>query len=216
MLSVANLTVLAVNLYVGQYTGNSYGNSSNTVIVAGTNSAGIQATIKLNAGVLQIGAAALASNNLVLIGNGGIITNVGAVTVGGSGGSRNSLVITNGGQLWSTTASLIGSVANSNSVLVVGGGSGGATSLWNPCPNSHHRQQFGNRQVLTVNGAGAAGGVIVTNIGTVYVGYSATGGTRGSFGNSMVINATAVRSSVAAAPLISATRTAALSPPTTR
>jgi len=88
-LTVANGGYLSVsNLVVGSYSSGSpgYGSSSNTVTVAGANAAGSNATINLRGGVLWIGNANAASNNLVLVGAGGVLTNMGAVTVGGTGG----------------------------------------------------------------------------------------------------------------------------------
>ena len=159
-----------------------YGSSSNTVIVAGTNSSGAKATISLNGGALWIGNAAgsggtrAANSNLVLIGNGGIITNAGAVTVGvGSSSTGNSLILTNGGQLFSTNTSSIGNGGDNNTALVMGGG--GGTSFWslgNQTLNVGAGGGIGN--VLRVDGAGVTGGAVVAN-GGLFVG---SGGSRNS------------------------------------
>jgi methionine-rich copper-binding protein CopC len=153
-----------------------FGSSGNTVIVAGTNSLGAKATISLNGGSLSIanatggtGSTRAANSNLVLIGNGGIIANAGAVTVGVSQNSTgNSLILTNGGQLFSANTSSIGDAGNTNSVLVVGG-SGGIShwSLGNQMLNVGAGGGIGN--VLRVDGAGMIGGAMVTNVSSLYL-----------------------------------------------
>jgi hypothetical protein len=151
-----------------------YGSSSNTVIVAGTNSTGSKATISLNGGSLWIGNASgtgptrAANGNLVLIGNGGIITNAGFVTVGvGSSSTGNSLIITNGGQLFSINASVIGSAGDTNSTLVIGGS--GGISHWSLGNQTLTVGAGGVGNVLRVDGAGVAGGAVVTNVNTFYL-----------------------------------------------
>ena len=143
--------------------------------VAGVDAAGNSATLAFpTAGTLTVGGGtgtptspAPGTNNLALVGLGGLVTNAASVNVGQDTNSvRNMLVITNGGQVFSTGNSAIGYVTgcNSNSVTV-GGGAG--VSLWN----------LGNRSLAIGNNANAtnnsftlfAGGVL-TNISSLILG----------------------------------------------
>ena len=162
-----------------------YGSSGNSLTVAGTNSAGAKATINLNSGALSIGYALSGGGsvgkpgtNLAQVGSGGVITNAGAVLLGGGAALGNSLVITNGGQLWSGGGAHYignGAGANTNTALVIGGG--GETSRWSlggQTLNVGAGGGIGN--VLRVDGAGVTGGAVVAN-GGLSVG---SGGSRNS------------------------------------
>jgi hypothetical protein len=154
-----------------------YGSSGNSVTVAGTNSAGAKATISLNGGSLSIGytqagggAVGTPSTNLVQVGSGGVITNAGAVLLGGGAALGNNLVITNGGQLWSGVGAHSignGAGANNNTALVTGGS--GGTSLWSLGGQTLTVGAAGAGNVLRIDGAGVAGGAILTNVNTFYL-----------------------------------------------
>ena len=119
--SVSNLTVGCFPLASG------WGSASNTVTVAGANAAGSNATINLRGGYLFIGNGDQATNNLVLVGGGGVITNAGAVTIGGLlTSANNSLIITNGGALFSGAVSIGSANLCNNNLYKIDGGSVGS------------------------------------------------------------------------------------------
>jgi len=144
------------------YTAGSSGNITvgrngvtNQLIVWGADPYGNPAYVNGNNIALTVGggsAGTMGSNNLVLVGPGGIITNMSGVNVGGSGPSDtnnffNGLVITNGGQLFGNSGgNVIGYATNcNNNFITVGGGTN--TSLWNL---NFHSMIIGNVSILGV------------------------------------------------------------------
>ncbi|MCX7008394.1 MAG: autotransporter-associated beta strand repeat-containing protein, partial [Kiritimatiellaeota bacterium] len=124
------------NVYIGNSVSNAavYVNS-NAVWSLGTNATGVTSgTNNLN---LYVGNNAGGSNNTLQI-NGGLVTNVYQVFLGGTaaGASGNQLIITNGGRLYignaavSSASGTIGASANSNSVVIAGTNSAGGKATW--------------------------------------------------------------------------------------
>ena len=124
------------------------------------------------------------TNNTCWVGQNGLVTNIGAVFVGGSGVPdvnmvNNSLVITNGGQVFSGGNSYIG-FTNSDigNWVYVGGASGQTNSLWNL---KNTTLTLGNNGGLNNLNPGAASntliiasGGLVTNITTLTVGVNSS------------------------------------------
>jgi len=100
--------------------------ASNTITVAGANALGSNSIIQLNGGSFDIGNGIGSTNNRVIIGLGGVITNAGIVGIGAStrsgGAFDNGLIVTNGGRFFSgsvTVGNLAG--ADSNFYKIDGG-----------------------------------------------------------------------------------------------
>ena len=161
---------------------NSAGTSSNGVIVAGTNGSGGKATFDCGVGNnrINLGANTSTTNNWVLVGDGGVITNVSLFIYG----STNSLTITNGGQVYTAGAVIARAPAYGSYVMV-----GGADSAGNKAT------LFSSGDVTLGGNAGAAGPAngnwiwvdqngLITNTTTGKIGI---GMDTNAFGNYLVI-----------------------------
>ncbi|MCG3149122.1 MAG: hypothetical protein PCFJNLEI_02581 [Verrucomicrobiae bacterium] len=150
----------------------------------------------LEGNALTIGDAASKTNLLRVDGLGvagrAVVSNVGALVLGGSAtATGNRLIVTNGGVLLRTTGvsgdTVIGGAgSSSNSVLVVGGNSG-ATSVWNNGGGKGlvigNNGAFDNS--LLVDGRGVAGGAVVTNLTAATA--LEVGGGSGAFRNQLIL-----------------------------
>ena len=142
--------------------------------IAGADANGNPATLNgVGAGAFILGGssqdAAYATNGLVWVGQGGLVTNVSTVTVGlTTNAYGNRLIITNGGQMFSINAAAIGSLPNANSNSVTISGAFGTTnSLWNLGFTNLiiGNNQFASNNYVTLNAGG-----ILTNVTTVILG----------------------------------------------
>ena len=160
--------------YIGEYAG-----SSNRMVVAGGGTGGAVSVWDNGNALLYVGyqTGTCTGNVLQIDGvgvvGGAVVTNVSALGVGVFDGILNSVIVTNGGQLWTKagTTYIGSSTHGSNSLLVVGGGSGGAPALWNAGAQTitvGSRASIGG--ILRIDGAGVAGGAVVTNVGGIHVG----------------------------------------------
>ena len=189
--------VVTLNQYPGnQYgggglnMGNAAGAANNSVIVAGTNAAGLKAQWNLNRDRFNIGASAGSTNNWVRVDDGGVVTNTTLFFYGLNG----ALFVTNGGQFYSSGLSL-GRGGFNNSILVSGTNGGGSQSLlsfyggtviiggasvssFQPGTNNTVRVDAGgfmtNQGSLLIGGSGGfdsnsiANGLIITNGGQAF------------------------------------------------
>jgi len=180
--------------------------TNDNVWIGGTNSVTGARSLVNNAGQqLTVGAGgggAISISNTLTIGSGGLVTNVGAVIIGGNtttdiNPSINQIVITNGGQLFNSGYTIIGynSNANSNSITIAGTNSSVGSSLWSAGgQNVYIGYNTGNYWYSTNTNAGVINtntnnfyaqttnnfvnvltGGVLTNAGTVLI-----GGTNGS------------------------------------
>ena len=150
---------------------------SNLWTVAGADTSGKRATLLLTSGTgiliggAQITAATPGTNNVLWVGQNGLVTNSTAakIYVGSDTNSfGNGLVIANGGQVFSGAASQIGSTNNANNNYVTIGGTFGTTnSLWNLGNTS---LTIGNNASASNNFATLFAGGILTNVSTVILG----------------------------------------------
>ena len=165
------------------------GGSYNRLLVAGTNVAGQKALWSLSTDRLQIGTGNSAySNNTVVVGSGGQITNANIFIYG----LNNSLTVTNGGQIYADGLT-VGRIGFDNCSLYVGGADsvgkatvffprgtdnltvgGGQASPGGPNP--------GTNSLATIDGNG-----VVTNVNIVYVGGSDRSNDVYCVGNRLVI-----------------------------
>ena len=146
---------------------------SNSWFVIGADSAGNRATLDVGVkplavgGTAGLGGSAAGSNNLVWVGQGGLITNA-VLSVGGDiNAGANGLVITNGGQLFVTAAgNSIGSYSNANNnYLIVGGNN----ALLNMGGNS---LTIGSNAFALNNSLYLNSGGILTNVSQILLGGS--------------------------------------------
>ena len=176
---------------------------TNYWLVAGADSAGNPATFNGGRGVLQIGGVAglgdsaySGTNNWLWVGQGGLVTNLNSINVGGDTNAlNNGMIIINGGQVFTAGTSLIGyqNSANNNYVSLGGGTN---SSLWN----------LGNAS-LTIGGTALASnnyvtlfaGGVMTNVSSVVLGgvnslLNFNGGmlAAGANGNLIATNSTSV------------------------
>ncbi len=169
----------------------SAGNSGNSIVVAGADGSGKKAVLDLsgintsgNANRLIIGGAqSTATNNYVLVGAGGVITNV---TVYCFNGYTNGLTITNGGQVYAIGVA-VGRSGFADYLNVAGADSAGNRALLAGANNANFDLYIGGSGGGPVNAStncsvyvGQSG--VVTNINAVRVGPDTN-----SFGNSLVI-----------------------------
>ncbi len=143
---------------------------TNACFVSGADAAGNPSAIRFlsTAGPVFVGGnngvidASYPTNNLLWVGQGGLITNAGLVYVGGQSNSiLNSLVITNGGQVFSTGAGAIGASINANNNSVILGGAFGSTNaLWNL---GNQSLTIGNNAFASNNYATLFTGGVLTN-----------------------------------------------------
>ena len=178
---------------------------NNALYIAGADSAGNLATLSVNASLLSIGGGSTSdtyfgTNTLVWVGQGGVITNVGSVTVGnGSNAFNNSLIITNGGQVFSKGSSSVSAFVNANSNYVIIGGSFGPTNaLWSL---GNTNLVIGNNQFVTNSSVTVFSGGVLTNASSITFGgvnslLNVSGGTLAltavANGNVLATNTTAV------------------------
>ena len=169
---------------------------NSSVIVAGADASGNPATLALiGNGSMVVGGggwltANPGTNNLVQVDAGGLINNVGAITVGLDTNSvGNALVITNGGQIFSSGAGVVGKQpgCNANSVTI-GGGTGVSQWLLNCQPLT-----IGNDPAAINNSVSLFAGGVLTNVSTVILGgvnstLDFNGGTLAAGANGYLIN----------------------------
>ncbi|MEI7808136.1 MAG: MBG domain-containing protein, partial [Verrucomicrobiota bacterium] len=150
------------------------GGSYNRLLVAGTNVAGQKALWSLSTDRLQIGTGNSAySNNTVVVGSGGQITNANIFIYG----LNNSLTATNGGQIYADGLT-VGRIGFDNCSLYVGGAdSVGKATVFFPRGTdnltvgggqaSPGGGNPGTNSLVTIDGNG-----VVTNVNVVYIGGS--------------------------------------------
>ena len=148
------------------------GFSNQTILITGTGA------YWTNSANLVIGSGA-ATGNTLRVENGGSVNINGAIGIGTNGAALNSLVISKGGRLFTrTTASFIGFDGASNSATIQGGT--GLVSLWDNGGQAltigvtNSSAAAGNNS-LVVDGAGAAGSALLTNVAGVTVGANGSG-----------------------------------------
>jgi autotransporter-associated beta strand protein len=173
--------------------------SSNTVMLVG-NSLANRTIWDGGATNLLIGEGRATGNVVRIDGNGvsggALVTNIGAVRVGGSaalvGSFGNTLILTNGGELVrgpGTADSYIGDNGAGNLVTIVGGTSAGVTSVW----NNGGAKAFiignngGSNNTLVINGNGFSGRALLTNLTSTAGSGALTVGNTSSGGNTMII-----------------------------
>ncbi|MEI7437964.1 MAG: hypothetical protein WCL16_14255, partial [bacterium] len=133
------------------------------------NSAGYRSALVSGSGSLWTNGSALTigSNAQVTVDAGGTLSIGGALIVSNMGPAANGLIVTNGGMLFSTAASFVGNASSNNSMLVAGGGAlwnGGAVAL------TVGNSATATNNLLRLDGQGAPGGAVVTNLSTLTVG----------------------------------------------
>ena len=168
--------------------------SSNNQVYVGSGSAA--ARWDNGGNTLYVGSAANANNNQLVVDGTGVagsamVTNVSAFSIGsGAAASGNILILTNGGQLFTSGNNVVGGTAgaNSNQMIIAGGGPSGASSTWNMGGGEirlgYYSSSTGN--LIRVDGNGVNGGAIITNVGYVNVGTTLSGNSAG-VGNGIVI-----------------------------
>ncbi len=146
--------------------------SSNTVLVAGANGSGAKATVRLGGLGLGIGSDLNSSFNTMTIGNNGVATNTGSISIGMTASSfNNALIVTNGGQLYSGAVTVGG---NTNSYIINGGSVGsivsnGTIAIGTGLGNGFNRMIVSNAQILSetlTNGFGMSNNVVTVLNGT--------------------------------------------------
>jgi len=167
------------NSYIG------YNSSSNTTVIAGTNAlTGAPALWDVGGGAVTLGfftGISTNSNNMLIVGAGGILTN-GSITVGGLANmTANSLVITNGGQVFTTTTDYIGNSGATNFGWIGGSNpANGTPSLWSV-----------GGSLIVGGSAGSMGNVLRVDQGGVVTNVTGSGVSvgkvAGADGNSMSI-----------------------------
>ncbi len=121
--------------------------------------------------------AAAISNGMVIVGSGSIVTNIGAITLGGNGAPSgvdhgNYLTITNGASLYS--GGLVGILGRTGGDYASVFGVPAAPSLWDFGGSALAIGSSGSvGSYLLVNGGGGTGGAVVTNIGAITIGNGA-------------------------------------------
>jgi autotransporter-associated beta strand protein len=162
------------------------GASSNSVIVAGTNAAGQRAWVDLGGLRTYIGSGSYpCTNNWMLVGAGGVVTNTYLTMWGATPGSSSTVIITNGGQFVTTSGGAsVGRTGNNAEVIVAGKDAAGNPATFN----------LGNGNLI-IGGDNLAGtncgvwvdsGGVVTNA-RVYAGGSSTANDVGASFNYLVI-----------------------------
>ena len=148
------------------------GGSSNSVLVAGTNGAGQKATWNFGMERLNIGSGnPVYSNNTVMVGSGGQITNVNIFIYG----YNNTLTVTNGGQITAMGLTVGRQGFNNCSLYVGGADSAGKATVFFPRGTdnmivgggqaSPGGPNAGTNCLATIDANG-----VVTNVNSVYVG----------------------------------------------
>ena len=168
---------------------------ANYWLVAGADSAGNRSTFNGGSGALNIGgiqglvdSAYSGTNNWLWVGQGGLVTNLSHIFVGGNTNAlNNGMIITNGGQMFSSGSSSIGSQDNANNNYVSLGG--GNNSLWNL---GNASLTIGNNALAMNNYATLFTGGVLTNVSAVILGgvnslLNFNGGTLAAGGNGSLI-----------------------------
>jgi len=144
------------------------GSTNNSLTVAGTDAAGTKAKYNSSGQALAIGGnGSIQTGNWVRVVQGGIITNVTSVFVGGSLVSdircvNNALSVTNGGQLFSRSASVIGLSTNDNNNVVTVAGNAAFWDLGGSAlTNGNHVEAVGNIVNVLDGGILANAGIVV-------------------------------------------------------
>ena len=162
----------AVNATVGR------SGLNDSLVVGGTDAAGNKATLAfITGGILTIGGGSVSASNpgtntLVRVDQGGLMTNVTSIYVGGNNNAfdsnclANALIITNGGQVFGTGSNVVGFLAGSSSNYVtIGGGTGG--SLWK---FNNTSLTIGNNKNASNNFVTLFTGGVLTNVSSVIFG----------------------------------------------
>ncbi|MEI8289012.1 MAG: heparinase II/III family protein, partial [Verrucomicrobiota bacterium] len=185
------------------------GGVNNTIGVGGLDGGGSPSLLSFYSGTVVVGGGSVSSstpgtNNTLWVDAGGLMTNVGALYVGGgasvfdSNCIGNRVTITNGGQAFNLAVNIGNqSGCNSNSVNV-GGGVG--LSLWNLGGNN---LVIGSHAFAANNSATLLGGGVLTNVSSVILGgvnslVNFNGGTlaAGTGGNWLNTNSTTLNGAV--------------------
>ena len=176
--AVWNLGAMALTIGNGAATGDLLLVNGGTVTNAGNVIIGGLATSFRNgiwvsnganffSGNVTLGNAAGASSNYYNVGSlgsGSTVSN-GAITVGNTGAGFNTMTVTNATVL--SGALNVGSSSSNNSVTIQAG------TTWNLLNNSINVGTGGGQgtgNMMTVDGGGVAGGVVITNVNTLNVG----------------------------------------------
>ncbi len=183
---------------------------NSSLVVAGADGAGNKATLAFISGSMTIGGGSVTasnpgSNNTVRVDEGGIITNVSLLSIGGVNATLdincigNALIITNSGQVFSSGSSTIGITTNCNNNYVSIGG-GASTSLWKL---NNTTLTIGNNAAATNNLVTLFGGGVLTNVSSIILGgvnsrFNFNGGTlaAGANGNLFNTNSAAINAAV--------------------
>ncbi|MEI7438019.1 MAG: hypothetical protein WCL16_14545, partial [bacterium] len=146
---------------------------ANNVIYVGGNPA--RPSVFSGGGAIYFQSAAGQSNNLLLIDQGGIVTNFTSSHLGsGAGANGNRMIITNGGKLFSTVTFAVGDPGSSNNSILVTAGPAGP-GMWNAGGGT---LSLGN---------GGAGNSIVVDQGVVTNAVLSIGGAAGGTNNLFMI-----------------------------
>ena len=172
---------------------------NSSLIVGNADAAGNKATLTFTSGSMTVGGGSVSANNpgtncLVRVDQGGLITNVTSIYIGGNANVNdsncvaNSFIITNGGQVFSTGTNVIGILNGCHTnYATVGGGTG--NSLWNL---GNRSLTIGNNAMATNNSTTLFGGGVITNVSSVILGganslLNFNGGTLAAGGNGNLI-----------------------------
>lgn len=144
---------------------------SNNWYIMGADAAGNRATLDLGTRPLGIGgsggiaASSSGSNNIVWVGQGGVITNVALQIGADTNGAANGLIITNGGQLFvTTTGNSVGSYFNANNNYIVVGANNALLSM------GGNLLTIGNSAGANNNSLFLNAGGILTNVSQIALG----------------------------------------------
>ncbi len=160
---------------------------NNSLVVAGTNAAGVRATWNFNTERLYIGSSAAWSNNWAQVDSGGLVTNCGLYMLSVKG----CLFITNGGRVYATGLALGRGGAN-NTITVGGMDGGGNKSLLsfyagNTAMMIGGGSGSGTFQPGTNNTVRVEAGGLMTNSVVLYIGGYTSGFDSNSIGNHLII-----------------------------
>ena len=157
---------------VGGSLGGNTGDSSNSVVVMGTNSSGGKSILDFGSTRFQIGNNATAQYNTIRVDQGGMITNTTLYMIGSV---NNTFIVTNGGAFYcyGQTAMIGRNASTNNLVIVAGADSAGNPSIFNNFSQNISLSGFGNSTLSnngTNNGLWIAQGGLVTNALSMCIG----------------------------------------------
>lgn len=165
--------------------GNVTGASSNSVMVAGTNALGQRSVMDLGGFRTYIGSST-STNNWLLVGSGGTVTNTYLYLWGSTPGASSFIFITNGGCVYTTAGGAnIGRSGYNCEVMVAGTDGGGNQASFNL--GAGKLIIAGTSNAGTNCGLWVDNGGVVTNANQVFVGGASTANDIGAVLNYLVV-----------------------------